>query len=139
MQEKKLFLIHGGYRIVRNCLRNRGWVELEYHKNKTAAGTNPPKKGLRGGQRAKVKVEKDGYSSGDDDDDSDVDLDLGVAEEVYDDEEEYSMLVSWYYSTISPSLAQPLTLHSVLYSVWHSVLYRKMVSNARLHSSACIY
>ena len=68
-------------------------MELEYHKNKTTAGTKPSKKGLKEGQRTKVK---DGYSSGDgdDDDDSDVDLDLGVAEEVYDDEEEYGMLVS---------------------------------------------
>lgn len=75
--------------MVRKCLRERGWVELDYAKHKAAQAL---KKGI-GSKRTRIRMDKDGESSGDDDD-SDVDLDLGVTDEVYEDEEEYSMVVS---------------------------------------------
>lgn len=73
-------------------------MELDYHKNKNPSNPPAQKKGSRQkeGQRAKVKGEKEAGDSSGDDDDSDVDLDLGVTEEVYHDEEEYSMVVSWH-------------------------------------------
>ena len=67
-------------------------MELDYAKHKAAKALKKGT-GSKGVHRTKVKVDKDGESS-EDDDDSDVDLDLGVTDEVYEDEEEYSMVVS---------------------------------------------
>ena len=96
-QSKRVFLIRGGYRRIRKCLRKRGWVEQDYYKNSinstNEGGTTSPKKpieiarpsGCGGG----------GAGSGDDDSDGDTDANDGgaVSEEEYSDEEEYCMLV----------------------------------------------
>ena len=67
-----------GYRLVRQGLRRRGWVEQDYHK---ATPTSSPKKTM-------AKSEE-GVAS----DDSDCGDDLCEDEEVYSDEEEYGMMV----------------------------------------------
>ncbi len=61
----------GAYRTVRNGLRKRGWVEQDYRKAR-------PKSAQR--------IQEVGVAS----DDSDYD---DYVEEVYSDEEEYSMMV----------------------------------------------
>ena len=91
---------------MRRCLRKRGWVELDYYKNKALPSSSykvtsfkHSRKvagvGSKGSQGSKVKAEKEaaGESSGDDED-SDVDLDLGLSDEEYEDEEEYTLVVS---------------------------------------------
>ena len=109
MQQKKIFLIHGGYRLVRQCLRKRGWVEVDYYKNKHKPAPKAKRLGSKSSPRsAKGRSKGEEGSGADDDDDSDVDLDLGVSEEVYEDEEEYVMLVS------SPSFPPSSLPHSLM-------------------------
>ena len=75
----------------------RGWVELDYYKNKASSkalvkGVVPKRiqSAKSRGERAKESEEGDD----DDDADSDVDLDLGLSDDEDEDEEEYSLLVS---------------------------------------------
>ena len=93
-QSKKVFLIRGGYRRIRKCLRKRGWVELDYYRTSIKptndGGTSSPKKPI-----AIIRPSRCGDDEGSGDDDSDNDNDGGaVSEEEYSDEEEYCMLVS---------------------------------------------
>lgn len=95
-QSNKVFLIRGGYRRIRKCLRQRGWVEQEYYRNTQPAkstnerGNPTPKKGVEISPHPRGCVE-----SSDDDSDADADGNDGdaVSEEEYSDEEEYCMLV----------------------------------------------
>ena len=90
-QSKKVFLLRGGCRRIRKCLRKRGWVELDYYKNSIKStnegGTTSPKKA--------VEITRPSGGSSDDDSDGDTDVNDGgaVSEEEYSDEEEYCMLV----------------------------------------------
>ena len=99
MQERKIFLIHGGYRLVRKCLRKRGWVELDYYKNKTFT---PPIIAAKSKQKKNCVLEKKRIGDNsecddvddDVDDDSDADVDFEISDDEYSDEEEYTLVVS---------------------------------------------
>ncbi len=82
--------------MIRRCLRKRGWVELNYHKNKGSSKARAKRAVPKRGHSAKVKGEraKESEEGDDDDADSDVDLDLGLSDDENDDEEEYSLVVS---------------------------------------------
>ena len=109
LKEKKVFLLKGEYRLIRRCLRKRGWVELKYHKAHTmkqSAATKNTGIGLNYKEMAscrniKIKnVENDGGDDNKDESDEaddlhcNVNLDLGLSDDDYSDEEEYIMLVS---------------------------------------------
>jgi len=103
-----VFLLKGGYRLIRRCLRKRGWVELNYYL--TAGNQAHTSKHSKSEEVAKINDEKRGNQkkgrcgdeSDDDemeeesDSDSDVDLNLGLSDEEYSDEEEYAMVVSYF-------------------------------------------
>lgn len=87
--------------MVRRCLRKRGWVEIDYYKNKSSGKTPakgaPPKRGRSGKgkvERAKESAKESAEEGDYDDADSDVDLDLGLSDDDNEDEEEYSLVVS---------------------------------------------
>ena len=96
-QSKRVFLIRGGYRRIRKCLRKRGWIELDYYrtsiKSTKEGGTSSPKKSIEIVRPSRCGGYED---SGDDDSDGDADGNDGgaVSEEEYSDEEEYCMMVS---------------------------------------------
>lgn len=72
---KKVFMIKGGYKTVRKALRNRGWVELDYHSVKTTP-----------------KQKRDQRDSKDEEDDDDEMIEESDSEEEREDEDEYIML-----------------------------------------------
>ncbi len=97
-----MFLIRGGYRRIRKCLRKRGWVELDYYrtsiKSTNKGGTTSPvKKPIETIRPRSRCANGDGSGDGDDSDgDTDGTGNDGgaVSEEEYSDEEEYCMLVN---------------------------------------------
>ena len=95
IQSKRVFLIRGGYRRIRKCLRKRGWVEQDYYKNSIKStnngGTTCPKKPIE--ITCLSGCGKEGSSDDDSDGDTDVNDGGAVSEEEYSDEEEYCMLV----------------------------------------------
>ena len=107
-----MFLLKGGYRLIRRCLRKRGWVELKYHLT-TATNQAHAAKQQHGKaedvtknieeKHSNHKKERCAADESDDDEleeesdsDSDVDLNLGLSDEEYSDEEEYAMVVSCF-------------------------------------------
>ena len=97
-QSKRVFIIRGGYRRIRKCLRKRGWVEQDYYKNSIKStndgGTTSPKKAIEVVRPSGCGNSGGGGGSGDDSDgDTDVNDGGAVSEEDYSDEEEYCMLV----------------------------------------------
>lgn len=97
-QSKRVFIIRGGYRRIRKCLRKRGWVEQDYYKNSIKStndgGTTSPKKTIEVVRSSGCGNGGGGGGSGDNSDgDTDVNDGGAVSEEDYSDEEEYCMLV----------------------------------------------
>ena len=92
---KKVFLIRGGYQRIRKCLRQRGWVELEYYKNSQLTKSN--NEGSNPSPKKRVETDRPNGCGAGSDDDSDGDTDGNdggaVSEEDYSDEDEYCMLV----------------------------------------------
>ena len=109
LKERKIFLLKGGYRLIRRCLRRRGWVELNYYHQVSTSQVHTAKlskseesksmdEKAKDQKKRKLTLVDDGDNKEGDiedesDSDSDVDLNLGLSDEEYSDEEEYSMVV----------------------------------------------
>ena len=99
-----MFLIRGGYRTIRCCLRKRGWVQLEYNQIKQSQARAPPLRaaaghahrkqwaGSGGGSSSRRGSKDSGRGVSSDSSDSEVDI-LSHSEEELSDEDEYCMLV----------------------------------------------
>lgn len=102
-RERKVFLIRGGYRTIRCCLRKRGWVQLEYNQIKQSQARGPPLRaaaghahrkqwaGSGGGSSSRRGSKDSGRGVSSDSSDSEVDI-LSHSEEELSDEDEYCML-----------------------------------------------
>lgn len=83
-QAKKVFVVKGGYKTIRNALRERGWVEAEYYLKKSNEQST---KGNRVEHESiRTDHEYDNMDDLGDSEDSD-------SEDERNDEEEYVMLV----------------------------------------------